>query len=89
MEAQADPLDFLLGVMNDGDLPLPVRVTAAQGALPYCRAKIAPVHMPIASGEKSFEQWLDELTGPGKEMIDRALAEPAPSGITEHPSRAL
>jgi hypothetical protein len=41
MEAQADPLDFLLGVMNDGDLPLPVRVTAAQAALPYCRAKIA------------------------------------------------
>jgi hypothetical protein len=40
-------------------------------------------------GGKSFEDWIDSLTDPGKEMLDRALAEEASNSMAEHPCRTF
>jgi hypothetical protein len=36
------PLDFLLAIMRDEDVPMATRVKVAIIALPYCHAKLAP-----------------------------------------------
>jgi len=70
IRAAGDPLEFLLGVMNDLAVPLPMRISAAQAALPYCRAKISPVQMPAESGGMTFEQWLDQIDGSARKIDD-------------------
>ena len=36
------PLDFLLAVINDTELPVALRIDAARACLPFCHAKIEP-----------------------------------------------
>ena len=40
------PLEFLLACMRDPDLPLTLRMKAAEYAAPYCEARPAPVREP-------------------------------------------
>ena len=36
------PLAYLLAVINDAELPVPLRVEAAKAALPFCHSKVEP-----------------------------------------------
>lgn len=40
--ANLSPLDFLLQIVRDTDLPTPLRVDAARACLPYVHARISP-----------------------------------------------
>lgn len=54
------PLDFLLSVMRDKDVPPPVRMQAATLAAPYCHAKPAP---KTAKQEAEAERKKNTQTG--------------------------
>lgn len=44
------PLDYMLGVMRDEDIPRDVRMDAAKAAAPYVHAKLASVEHSGADG---------------------------------------
>lgn len=58
------PLDYLLSIMRDEDLPRPDRVDAAKAAAPYVHAKLASVEHKGAL----------EVTTQTKEQRDAAVA---------------
>ena len=58
------PLDFMLSVMTNNDLPLAMRLDAAVMAAPYIHKRLQAVkHAQIPSGPSDLERLLDELDG--------------------------
>ena len=37
------PLDYMLALMRDEDLPMPIRFEAAKAAAPFCHSKLASI----------------------------------------------
>lgn len=68
------PLDYLLSVMRDTDLPREDRVDAAKAAAPYVHAKLANVELN-ASVSHSHEDALDQLDDERAREGDQAEAE--------------
>jgi hypothetical protein len=60
----ADPLEFLLRVMADTQLPLALRLDAAVAAAPFCHPKLrAVVHVDEGRGKSALEELLAEIDG--------------------------
>lgn len=68
------PLDYLLSVMRDTELPREDRVDAAKAAAPYVHAKLANVELN-ASVTHSHEDALDQLDDESAREGDQAQAE--------------
>jgi hypothetical protein len=81
-------IDTLAEIMHDQKAPHSARISAAEALLSRGWGRpMQPTVQP--GGGQTFEDWLDKLNGPGRQMLDEALAEQAPSGNAEHPYRAL
>lgn len=52
IEADAEPLDFLLAVFRDPFQPMERRMDAAKAALPYRHTRLAPANITDESGIK-------------------------------------
>ena len=60
----ANPLEFLLRVMADTQLPLALRLDAAVTAAPFCHPKLRPVaHVGEAKAKSALDELLDEIDG--------------------------
>jgi hypothetical protein len=80
-----DPMKFLEDVMACTALPVRTRTEAALGLMPYKYAKLHAIYTS-ATPAKSFEEWLDELQGPGKELMERELKLLAAPDIDDDPA---
>lgn len=62
--ATTTPLEFILAIMNNTDLPLAMRLDAAVMAAPYMHPRLrAVVHEQQSSAQSELGQLLDELDG--------------------------
>ena len=80
------PLEFLLTVMQDQSLPMPLRVDAAKAAVPYFNAKVTIQVTTAADGARPSVDPLDAarrgafLLANGAERL--SAAEPASTPLT-------
>jgi hypothetical protein len=79
----------LAEIMLDAKAPHSARLSAAEALLSRGWGRPAQPMVEAPGGGKSFEEWVDSLTGPGKEMLDRELAEEAQNGKAEQPHRTF
>jgi hypothetical protein len=70
-----DAIDTLAEIMNDKKAPHSARLSAAEALLSRGWGRPAQPTVEAPGGGKTFEDWVDSLTGPGKEMLDRALRD--------------
>jgi hypothetical protein len=52
IEADAEPLDFLMAVMRDPGQPMDRRMDAAKAAMPYRHTRLAPANITDETGIK-------------------------------------
>ncbi len=80
-----DAMKFLEDVMACVSLPVRVRTDAAVALMPYKYAKLHAIYT-TATQAKSFEQWLDELHGPAKQLIEHELKLLGAADIDDEPA---
>jgi hypothetical protein len=77
------PLDHLLKLLNDPNLPSQLRDAAAKAALPYMHEKLKPIAIGDLGAAEEDDADLSRLTAEELERLEQILGKAAPS----HPQK--
>lgn len=50
------PLDYLLAVMRDPEMPTPMRIAAAKAAAPYVHPRLSAIQLALSSASRSVRE---------------------------------
>jgi hypothetical protein len=78
-----DAKRFLEDVMAEEELDLETRIDAARLLLPYQHPRLHAVLTANTKGSATFEQWLERLEGPAKQLMENGLKRIANGNVID------